>query len=374
MRSTLIMLPAFLILLLILSCSSGEKTYTEETVNGIRNIHNLSPKWGDEPKIGLEFHLKLGDVESDDDNYNFYRAFQVKMDRSGNYYILDSGNNRIQKLDPDGKYLLTIGNKGQGPGEFESISSIDIGGSELLYVNDNGTMDVFDLEGELINSIRLERNTPHIVVLDSDRLLLQYYTIVRPGDDEDVDNQLLFITDKNGAIQKRIGYYTKTENHTLSAFINLSFPVISNEGSIYIDFVYQNRIDKFSPEGIQELRFDRPLNFEVENKMGERTLEAGGREFKVPFPDMTDVSDFIGIDNKERLWISTYTSLSEKDEEGKVTQTGDRILEIFDDEGILLYRLEYPEGCSRFRGVENDKVFFTDDDEVTFNVYKIVEY
>ena len=50
----------------------------------------------------------------------------VAVDKAGNIYILDSGNARIQKFGPDGKYLATIGRKGQGPGEFILPDGLDI--------------------------------------------------------------------------------------------------------------------------------------------------------------------------------------------------------------------------------------------------------
>jgi hypothetical protein len=65
----------------------------------------------------LEEDLIIG--REDDENYMFYRVKNIEVDNQGNIYVLDAGSHRVQKYDKDGNYLLTIGKRGQGPGEFE---------------------------------------------------------------------------------------------------------------------------------------------------------------------------------------------------------------------------------------------------------------
>lgn len=53
-----------------------------------------------------------------------------------NFYVSDMETLRIQKYSPEGKYLLTIGRKGQGPGEFRSLSVVRFGKDDNLYICD----------------------------------------------------------------------------------------------------------------------------------------------------------------------------------------------------------------------------------------------
>jgi hypothetical protein len=62
-------------------------------------------------------------------------------------------NTRVVKFDKDGKYLMTWGKKGSGPGEFNLPHSIDIDANRRLYVADrsNSRIQIFDENGKYIS-------------------------------------------------------------------------------------------------------------------------------------------------------------------------------------------------------------------------------
>jgi hypothetical protein len=60
--------------------------------------------------------LTIGVREGDED-YMFGERVYFNVDEDGNIFVTDWDRKRIQKYGPDGKYLLTIGREGQGPGE-----------------------------------------------------------------------------------------------------------------------------------------------------------------------------------------------------------------------------------------------------------------
>jgi 6-bladed beta-propeller len=108
-----------------------------ETVNGARIIHNEKGGiWAGSPKVKIELVRTIGDLGEKDPNLAFSSPYDVIRDTSGNIYVLDIGNTQIQKLDAEGKFLKTIGRRGQGPGEFQSPSSMDIDGENNLFVFD----------------------------------------------------------------------------------------------------------------------------------------------------------------------------------------------------------------------------------------------
>jgi DNA-binding beta-propeller fold protein YncE len=74
----------------------------------------------------------------------------VVQDRAGNFYVSEYGDNdRIQKFDPSGKFLLQIGAHGSEPGEFLRPQSLAFDGTGQLWVADacNHRIQVFDVSG-----------------------------------------------------------------------------------------------------------------------------------------------------------------------------------------------------------------------------------
>jgi tripartite motif-containing protein 71 len=61
----------------------------------------------------------------------------VAADGSGNVYVADSGNDRIQRFDASGTFLTTWGSAGSGNGQFHFPEGVATDGSGNLYVADS---------------------------------------------------------------------------------------------------------------------------------------------------------------------------------------------------------------------------------------------
>jgi hypothetical protein len=102
-------------------------------------------------RIELVEDLVIG--RDDDPEFAFYQASDIAVDQVGRIYVLDAGNHRVQVFDSEGHYHATMGQEGEGPGEFQSPSAMAIAGDRLL-VNENFTsrLSAWTLEGGLIES------------------------------------------------------------------------------------------------------------------------------------------------------------------------------------------------------------------------------
>jgi hypothetical protein len=69
-------------------------------------------------------------------NGPFDNPFGLAADRLGNVYVADTENNRIQKFDPDGQFLEKWGTLGVGPGEFENPEGVAVDCRGNVYVAD----------------------------------------------------------------------------------------------------------------------------------------------------------------------------------------------------------------------------------------------
>lgn len=90
-----------------------------------------------------------------DRDYNvvfFNQPQDVGFDSKDNIYVVDKGNARIVKLNPDGNLIKTWGKKGSQPGEFNFVHSIVIDQQDRLYVADreNKRIQKFDADGKFL--------------------------------------------------------------------------------------------------------------------------------------------------------------------------------------------------------------------------------
>jgi hypothetical protein len=146
-----------------------------EYKEGVKVIKNPNEPLYGEITFDLEEDLSIGN--EDDENYMFYRGIKIEVDNDGNIYVLDRGNHRIQKYDKNGRYLLTIGSKGQGPGEFQNPSDIYIDSNGSIYVNDFQRITIFDEEGIFRDTIPTDTNMYFWAITKGGNILAQTFFI-----------------------------------------------------------------------------------------------------------------------------------------------------------------------------------------------------
>src|SRR5581483_11777086 len=96
------------------------------------------------------FQAQWGSMGSE--NGQFQNPSALAVDVSGNVYVADSGNHRIQKFSATGAFLGKWGAAGPGPGQFQLPAGLAIDTSGRLYVADSGNQRVqqFTIDGVFI--------------------------------------------------------------------------------------------------------------------------------------------------------------------------------------------------------------------------------
>jgi len=82
------------------------------------------------------FVIKWGAEGSGDGQFMFPVA--VAADGAGNIYVTDGGNHRVQKFGPDAAFITAWGGIGTGPGEFQAPAGIAVDQAGDVYVADSG--------------------------------------------------------------------------------------------------------------------------------------------------------------------------------------------------------------------------------------------
>ncbi len=95
------------------------------------------------------------------DSVPFSMPRGIATDSLGNYYVADTGNSRIQKYDPAGKFSGGFGSRGQGEGELWEPQGIAVSSAGDIYVTDalNHKLLLFKSDGTFVK----EWNGPDLV-------------------------------------------------------------------------------------------------------------------------------------------------------------------------------------------------------------------
>jgi len=373
------------IIVLLAACTRfEEKNYTVEIIDGVKHIHNLFPKFEDKQKTKLDFVWKIGELEENEKNYQFFNAFDASIDKDGDIYVMDSGNNRIQVFDPAGNYLKTIGREGKGPGEFQQLYSIDINDDGHLYIYDRGkrSMECFDREGKFIKSTRLQGNYSYIRITGPDIFCAPLIEVIYPdlmiwrqafpGREDSRDLKCLSSVCILDETKKEFCAGLPEEGITYGSQINANIFETDIHYNLFVAFKHQNKIEKYTPDGHLLFTIDRPLNFSIEYKTVERIWRSGDYLEKSPEFAATYVSERIGIDGTGRIWVVTYTEQPFKDEEMNIIKPGVKVFEVYSPEGVLLTRVPHPDENIIFVRLKDNFLLFTDKDYLSISKYRIV--
>ena len=91
-----------------------------------------------------------------DPNDQLGRVLSALRLPDGGVAILDGLPASLRVYGADGRFRRQIGRVGEGPGEFTSPQSMTLVGSRLHVLEENGRINVFDLDGELVSTRRVQ--------------------------------------------------------------------------------------------------------------------------------------------------------------------------------------------------------------------------
>lgn len=334
-----------LTILLLKSCTEKEVTKHSEQVesdlsekiNQLENLTIYSPEKQTADTVEL---VKEQVFESSREVLIKGYISGVVVDQSNRVYIAGfiPGEAGIYVFEPDGSYITTIGRYGRGPGEFESISSMDIS-NDRLYVFDPQlqrftvfSLDDFALiKDETINREKVKTSDTLAFTLKGSKLFATsgenfllgmnkwalnkeddlakkfYYKLTGDG---------ILLPEKILELNRFQFFFPETERNSEG---NLRMPMPFSPGSVLAisddDLIYTAWTEDFLVK-IYDAggNYQRAIYYPYSNsklsiadsRLNEQRLEAI-RENPDQVPDSWPALHTIEVDDENRLWVSTIT-------------------------------------------------------------------
>jgi len=145
--------------LAVSACGSEERegpTYTVRDSAGITIVESAEPSWeeGEGWTLTPEPILDIGEVEGEA-AYQFFRILDLAR-FPGAIAVANAGSQEVRVFDGEGRFLRSIGGRGEGPGEFSSLGAVyRFRGDSLLTYDFSGRITVFDLLGNMGRTLAL---------------------------------------------------------------------------------------------------------------------------------------------------------------------------------------------------------------------------
>ncbi len=189
------------------------------------------------------FLAKWGTEGTGDGQFGYPEAVAVDP-TTGDVYIADSWNHRVQKFDADGTFLTTWGTIGFGDGQFVLPQGVAVNPTTRdVYVTADGRVQKFDTDGTFLTSW----GTPGT---SNGPLGIPFGVAVDPTTGD------VYVTDAlNGRVQKFDADGTFLTRWGTSGSANSQFDapfgvaVDPTTGDVYVTDLNLNRVQRFDAEG-----------------------------------------------------------------------------------------------------------------------------
>ena len=315
--------------------------------------------------VWLEKELEIGGQKQEGE-YLFEDIRSFRVDEEGNIYVIDVKAKKLMKFDKQGKLVWKIGKTGQGPGEFQVLSGIELGKSNtlLLYDLGNRRISYYSLEGGLKEEISVA-NKPIIHRVDDDSKGNLYVTIIIY--EETIKIKLLNKFDNRLNIAKEI--YRKDEKFLPKEVnfypIHIHFRVRSDDLITYANsweyVIYladgEGKVKKIIRNKYKPVKYteaDKKRDFS--EVFSDRTPSP---EIKFIFPDYYPPIEHLLIDDQDNIFVRTYER----------TKDGAYYYDYFDAEGRYIASFPMKETIFCIRG---ERFYTLEEDEEGYQ--KIVRY
>jgi sugar lactone lactonase YvrE len=92
----------------------------------------------------------------------------LAVDGQGNFYVLGRFASRVFKFDRTGRFVNTIGSRGNEPGQFSAVNAIAVDSQGRIYVSDSKGVQVFAPDGRYLDVFDIPQGVASGMAFDDD--------------------------------------------------------------------------------------------------------------------------------------------------------------------------------------------------------------
>jgi hypothetical protein len=361
----------FLIILLIFSgCKEKEESIRVETIDGVPHVMNPETPLKGTVLLELEQKLEIDPYEHEEIGL---QSFEAVKGNDGEIILFDVNKSEVERFTKDGEYIGRLFQKGQGPGEFKTMSLLYVRFmNNQIWVTGRQKLAKYDKQGRFIEEFKLG----DVLAIFIDKY--HYVTEKRTRKGEDLHHKIMI---------RKI-----TDSHEIQAG-----PVLMegmNLGMIRVDkggFGDEWGIPDFEyavDRGLEKVYAARKKEYRIYAKdMQGHTLYVIERPYEdvtLSRKDKEYMLDFIPDDSpRKNMYIKAYPDKLVAIRQLEVLPNGylavyrisglkEYEIDVFDDQGRYVYQIKFPENVDPLRASFYDFGFSAVKTVDDFPVY--VEY
>lgn len=350
-----------------LTCNKkSEPAYSIETIDGIEFVHNSGTPLYPEKTVEFVEDLTITS-ENDKGEILLYFPNLCAVNEEGNIYIGDYQDSSIKVFDPQGKYLKTIGRKGNGPGEFQSILELLFlpDGRYLVLDSEQNRISFFSADDQFLTSHNFQ-NSGFDIFLTTSSIYIRKESLAGPGAKKNEFKRRLFVHAYDLSGNKLFSYGEFTARQ--SVFINdpnggfwttppyFVYSILAggkkNE-RLYHCLNDKYVIDVYDKNGKIIRKIDRPYELMPTKAEDMKRYVDGFKSWPevdislvekfIKMPGVKTVTERMIVDDVGNLWVETNELREEKD-------SLLRAYDIFNEDGVYVYKVWLERAPGLFKG------------------------
>ncbi len=281
--------------------------------------------------------LRIG-IESGDENYMFSQLNSIQVSDKEEVIVYDGKEVLIKVFDKNGKFIRKFGQKGQGPGEIQRVSYINLIGENINVMDlGNNRFSYYSIEGKCIKEIPTGKYRPYDAKSDSRGNVYGYVLIL--GDPVTLD--LVKFNEEFEPTKTITSREMPKEPPPAELMELIRFQIIKDDGLIWgRTYAYEFNILDKNGNLIRQIKKDNtPIRITKDNLIEEFKRRYPDKKIppKLPripdhFPSHFPVFENFICDEKGQIFVRTY----ERDSEDNV------YYDVFDPEGRYFARFVLP--------------------------------